>query len=63
MDKIGLFFGPLDGAVNRIADKVVKILGDDVIEMVPVISATLADLEKYDKIIFGISTVGKDTEF
>jgi len=28
---------------------------------VPVKDATVADLEKYDKIIFGLSTVGKDT--
>jgi flavodoxin I len=60
MNKIGLFFGPLKGAVNRVADMVKETLGEK-IELVPVKEATAADLEKYEKIIFGISTVGKDT--
>ncbi len=61
MSKIAIFFGPLDGAVNRVADKIRDAIGKDKVEMVPVKDATVADLEKYDKIIFGISTVGKET--
>ncbi len=61
MSKIAIFFGPLKGAVNRVADKVKEAIGEDKVEMVPVKDATVADLEKYDKIIFGISTVGKET--
>lgn len=61
MSKIAIFFGPLQGAVNRVADKVKDAIGEDKVEMVSVKDATSADLEKYDKIIFGISTVGKDT--
>ena len=61
MSKIAIFFGPLKGAVNRVADKVKDAIGEDKVIMVPVKDATVADLEKYDKIIFGISTVGKDT--
>ena len=61
MSKIAIFFGPLKGAVNRVADKVKDAIGEDKVEMVPVKDATVADIEKYDKIIFGISTVGKDT--
>ncbi len=61
MSKIGLFFGPLEGAVNSVADKIVDILGNDAIELVPVKNASGSDLAKYEKIIFGISTVGKDT--
>jgi len=61
MSKIAIFFGPLKGAVNRVADKVKDAIGEDKVVMVPVKDATVADLEKYDKIIFGISTVGKDT--
>lgn len=61
MSKIAIFFGPLKGAVNRVADKVKDAIGEDKVEMVPVKDATVADLEKYDKIIFGISTVGKET--
>lgn len=61
MSKIAIFFGPLDGAVNRVADKIKEAIGEDKVVMVPVKDATVADLEKYDKIIFGISTVGKET--
>ncbi len=61
MSKTAIFFGPLEGSVNRVANKLKKIIGEDKVVMVPVNSASVADLEKYDKIIFGISTVGKDT--
>lgn len=61
MSKTAIFFGPLQGAVNRVADKIKDAIGEDKVVMVPVKDATVADLEKYDKIIFGISTVGKET--
>ena len=61
MSKTAIFFGPLKGAVNRVADKLKDAIGDDKVEMIPVNTATVADIEKYDKIIFGMSTVGKDT--
>jgi flavodoxin I len=61
MSKIGIFFGPVNGAVNRVADKIKNAIGEEKVEMVPVKSATAADIEKYDKIIFGISTVGNET--
>lgn len=61
MSKIGLFFGPLKGSVNRVAEKVKAALGEQNVDMIPVHDANVSDLEKYDKIIFGISTVGKET--
>ncbi len=61
MSKIGLFFGPLHGSVNKVADKINVALGEGVADMVAVKEATTSDLEKYDQLIFGISTVGKDT--
>lgn len=61
MIKTAIFFGPQKGAVNRVADKLKNVIGEDKVVMIPVNSATVADLEKYDKIIFGMSTVGKDT--
>ncbi|SHF24207.1 flavodoxin I [Mariniphaga anaerophila] len=61
MDKIAIFFGPEDGAVDRVAQKVKNAIGEEKVVMIPVKGATVADLEKYDKIIFGISTVGKET--
>lgn len=61
MSKIGLFFGPLKGSVHRVAEKVKAAIGEQVVDMISVHDASAADLEKYDKIIFGISTVGKET--
>jgi flavodoxin I len=61
MSKIGLFFGPLKGSVHRVAEKVKAAIGEQHVEMISVNDADAADLEKYDKIIFGISTVGKET--
>lgn len=61
MEKTGLFFGPLKGAVHRAAEMIRKAAGEDRVDLIPVGSASVADLEKYHKIIFGISTVGKET--
>jgi flavodoxin I len=61
MSKIGLFYGPLKGSVQRVAEKVKVAFGEQNIEMIPVNNADASDLDKYDKIIFGISTVGKET--
>ncbi|RIH65192.1 flavodoxin [Mariniphaga sediminis] len=61
MSKTAIFFGPSDGAVHRVAVKIQQTIGEEKVVMVPVKDATVADLEKYDKIIFGISTVGKET--
>lgn len=61
MNKTAIFFGPLDGAVHRVAKKIRDEIGPEKVEMVPVKNATVADLEKFDKIIFGISTVGSET--
>ncbi len=61
MSKIGLFFGPLKGSVNRVAEKVKKAIGEQNVELISVNDAAVSDLEKYDLIIFGISTVGKET--
>ncbi|OFX62337.1 MAG: flavodoxin [Bacteroidetes bacterium GWB2_41_8] len=61
MSKIGLFFGPLKGSVHRVAEKVKAALGEQNVDMISVNDAVASDLEKYDLIVFGISTVGKET--
>ena len=61
MSEIALFFGPVDGAVHRVANKIRDAIGPDKVVMVPVKDATVEDLKKYDKIIFGLSTVGSET--
>jgi flavodoxin I len=61
MSKIAIFYGPIGGSVNRVADKIKEAIGEDKVEMVAVKNASAADIAKYDKIIFGASTIGKDT--
>lgn len=61
MAKTAIFFGPLKGSVNRVADQLRDKIGADKVEMVHVKTASAEDFKRYDQIIFGISTVGKET--
>jgi flavodoxin I len=61
MSKTAIFFGPLNGAVHRVANKVKDAIGEEKVVMVPVKDATVDDINLYDQIIFGLSTVGKET--
>jgi len=61
MEKIAIFFGPLNGSVHRIAKLVASKIGEDKVDLVHIAAASATDLEKYNRIIFGISTIGKDT--
>lgn len=61
MEKIALFFGPLNGSVHRIAKLVASKIGTDKVDLIHILDASAADLDKYSRIIFGISTIGKDT--
>lgn len=61
MEKIAIFFGPLNGSVHRIAKLVASKFGTEKVDLIHITDASAADLERYDRIIFGISTIGKDT--
>ncbi len=61
MKKIGLFYGPREGSVERVAFKLVDMLGKEKIDLYPVKVANANDLEKYDNLILGISTIGRET--
>jgi flavodoxin I len=61
MEKIAIFFGPLNGSVHRVAKLVASKIGPDKVELIHIADASAVDLDKYSKIIFGISTIGKDT--
>ncbi|MCE1197984.1 MAG: flavodoxin [Marinilabiliales bacterium] len=61
MEKTAIFFGPLDGSVHRIARLVASTIGEDKADLIHIASATAADLDNYSRIIFGISTIGRDT--
>ncbi len=61
MDKIGLFFGPIGGSTDKVGKKIAQAFGEEHIELIPVKEAGIKELDKYDKIIFGISTLGRET--
>ena len=61
MEKIAIFFGPLNGSVHRVAKLVASKIGTDKVDLIHITDASAADLDKYSRIIFGISTIGKDT--
>ncbi len=61
MSTTAIFYGPENGSVHRVALLIRDLIGQEKIELVSVKSATSKDLDKFDKIIFGISTVGKET--
>ena len=61
MNKIAIFFGPADGSVHRVARLVASKIGSEKTQLIHVTDASADDLNSYDKIIFGISTVGKET--
>jgi flavodoxin I len=61
MKKTAIFFGPEKGAVHRVANLIRELIGIEKVELVPVKNAASSDFDHFDQIIFGISTVGKET--
>lgn len=61
MKKIGLFYGPLGGSTERVAKKVASALGTDNVDLIPAKEAKASDVEKYENVIYGMSTIGKET--
>jgi len=61
MKKIGLFYGPLGGSTERVAKKVAAALGNENVDLIPARDAKAQDVEKYENVIYGMSTIGKET--
>jgi flavodoxin I len=61
MKKIGLFYGPLGGSTERVAKKVAAALGVENVDLIHAKDAKTADVEKYENVIFGLSTIGTET--
>ena len=61
MKKIGLFYGPMGGSTERVAKKIAAALGNENVDLIPVKDSKVADVEKYENVIFGMSTIGKET--
>lgn len=61
MKKIGLFYGPLGGSTERVAKKVAAALGNENVDLIAARDAKAQDVEKYENVIYGMSTIGKET--
>ncbi len=59
MEKIGIFYGPEGGNVENVANMVADAIGRDKIDLISVRNADERIVNKYNKLIFGLSTVGK----
>ena len=59
MSKIGIFYGPELGSVEKVARLIETKLGADKVELIPVKKTDESSLERFDKLIFGMSTIGK----
>jgi len=60
MSKTALYYSPVGGNVNRVANMLGEMIGNDKVDIVPVKEVKTGDLDKYDKVILLGSTVGAD---
>lgn len=56
MASVGLFFGSDEGNSERIAYRIQKRFGEDVVDVLDIADVTQLDFTDYDKIILGIPT-------
>jgi len=61
MGNTAIFFGPEGGSVHRVARSLAAKMESHAPDLILINEATAADLVRYDHIIFGISTIGRDT--
>ncbi len=61
MNKIAIMFGPENGSVHRVAKLLASKIDTQKPDLILVNKASASDLSRYDIIIFGISTIGRDT--
>ena len=59
--KVGIFFGPTGGKTENIAKKIQQAFGSDMADLIPVKNSKASDLDRYENIVFGCSTIGKET--
>ncbi len=59
--KIGLFYAPRGGNVNKVADLIYKKLGSEKVDMYCISEVEASKLLEYDKLILGNSTLGRHT--
>jgi flavodoxin I len=60
MSKTAVFYSPVGGNVNNVANKLGEMIGNDKVDIIPVKEVESEDLDKYQQIILVGSTVGTD---
>ena len=60
MSKTAIFFSPVGGNVNSVADKLGEMIGNNKVDIIPVKEADPEAVNKYSQIILIGSTVGAD---
>lgn len=60
MNKVGIFFGPEGGATEKIAKMIQKELGASNADLIPIKGLKAEEMDKYQNIIFGSSTLGNE---
>jgi flavodoxin I len=61
MGNAAIFFGPEGGSVDRVANLLASKMEHLNPDLIPINGAASEDLSRYDILIFGISTIGRDT--
>lgn len=61
MSKIGVFYGPEKGSTEKVARIIVEKLGEDKADLLSIEKTSCEDFLKYDKLVLGVATVGRDT--
>jgi len=61
MKKIAIFYGPAGGRTESVAKRIGQLLGPGNHDLISMSDAAIEDLKKYDNIIFGLATIGKET--
>jgi len=59
--RVGIFYGPAGGSTERVAKKIQAAFGSDVADLIPIKGCKASDIDKYENVIFGCSTIGKET--
>ena len=60
MNKTVIFYSPVGGNVNRVAEMLGEMIGNDRVDVIPANAVEEGDLDKYNQIILAGSTVGTD---
>jgi flavodoxin I len=59
--KVGIFYGPIGGKTESVAKRMQDAFGEGLADLVAIKDSKATDLDKYENIVLGCSTIGKET--